>query len=146
MVKPQSKLLIFCQHPHIEVSFTIWSRIDHGSSRKDQKSTNQKVSKLGFCIGKVNWTLTSHNSHMEHPKFSIQSSFWRKFDSLQNCVSHAKSKNASFERYGPKHYRSFSKVNKKTLFSKGHKIRMGKDFDMRPKTLVRGLFKVSKMS
>src|SRR3954466_10973531 len=83
---------------------------------------------------------------MEHLKFSIQSSYCRKFDSLQNCLSHAKSKNASFKRYGPKHYRSFSKVNKRTLFSKGHIKSMENYFDVRPKTLVRGLSKVSKKS
>src|SRR3954463_13531688 len=55
-------------------------------------------------------------------------------------------RNASFERYGPKHYRSFSKVNKKTLFSKGHKMSMENNFDMRLTTLVRGLSRVSKKS
>src|SRR3954466_13548731 len=83
---------------------------------------------------------------MEHLKFSIQSSYCRKFDSLQICLSHAKSKNASFERYGLNHYRSFSKVNKKSFFSKGHTRSMENDFDLGPKTLVRGLFKVSKKS
>src|SRR4051812_8736369 len=51
-----------------------------------------------------------------------------------------------FKRYGFIHYRSSSEVNKRTLSSKGHKMRMKNDFDMEPKTLVRGLSKVSKKS
>src|SRR3954463_742028 len=81
---------------------------------------------------------------MEHQKFSNQSLFSRKFHSLQTFMLGSSSRNASLERYGSKYYRSFLKVNKKSFFSKGHTRSMENHFDMRPKTLVRGLSKVSK--
>ena len=36
MVNIQSNFLIFGQHPHFEVTFIIWSRVDHDSSKKTQ--------------------------------------------------------------------------------------------------------------
>ena len=74
-----------------------------------------KVTKLVFSLGEVNWTLTKHNFYMLHQKILNKRSYWRKFNSLQLWLSKLKSKNASFERYEPKHYKSFQKSTKDTF-------------------------------
>ena len=67
---------------------------------------------------KVNWTLTSSRIFIFYQKFSIQSLFWREFNSLQSHVSQALAENALFGRYKSRHYKSFWKVNKSHLFQK----------------------------
>ena len=62
--------------------------------------------------------MTRHNFHILYQKFLNQSSFRRKFNSLQLCLSKLKSKNASFERYEPKLYRSLGKSTKRHFFVK----------------------------
>ena len=70
--------------------------IHQENSRFDQKS------KLIFT-----YLLTRHNFHILYQKFFHQSSFSREFNSLQLCVSQDLAKNASFESYRSRHYRSF---------------------------------------
>src|SRR3954469_16164659 len=82
---------------------------------------------------------------MEHQKFSIQISFRRKLNSLQICLSHAKSKNASFERYGSKGYRLFWKVNKDIFWVKTHNLNMVNSIEMKPKGGFRRHRELSKM-
>ena len=92
MANIQSNFKKNCQHQHFEVIIIIWSRVDHDSWRKLKIHQKSKVTKLGFSYGEVNWTLTKHNSHMPHQIFLNQSWFWRKFNSLQLCLSKLKSK------------------------------------------------------
>src|SRR4051812_32600428 len=73
---------------------------------------------------KVNSILTSHNFHMEHQKLLTQSLFGRKLDSLQLCLSQAKARNNSFERYNAKDYRSFSSILQKQFFVKEDMIKI----------------------
>src|ERR1051325_3875305 len=67
-----------------------------------------------------------------------------KFNSLQLHVSQECPKNASFERYGSKHYRSFSKSIKSQLFCFEDILSMVTPIEMKPKTLFRGLLELSK--
>ena len=53
-------------------------------------------------------------------------------------------KNASFGRYGSKHYRSFSKVNKNSTFCFEDILGMVTPIEMKPKRLFRGLLELSK--
>ena len=55
-------------------------------------------------------------------------------------------RNALTKSYQFLHYRSNSKVNKSTLWVKGHNLRLVNPNDMGPKALVRGLQDLSKMS
>ena len=55
-------------------------------------------------------------------------------------------KNASFERYGPRHYRSFSKVNKKSFFLNEVYMNMEAPNEMKPNRGFRGHLEVSKKS
>ena len=55
------------------------------------------------------------------------------------------SRNALTRSYQFLHYRSNSKVNKSTLWVKGHNLRSVNPNDMGPKALVRGLKDISKM-
>ena len=57
-----------------------------------------------------------------------------------------RSRNALTRSYQFLHYRSISKVNKCTLWVKGHNFRLVNPNDLGPKTLVRGLQELSKMS
>ena len=57
-----------------------------------------------------------------------------------------RSRNALTKSYQLLHYRSISKVNKSTLWVKGHNLRLVNPNDMGPKALVRGLQELSKMS
>ena len=52
VVNIQSNFLIFGQHPHFEVTFIIWSRVDHDSSRKLKICSKVKLSKLGVSSEK----------------------------------------------------------------------------------------------
>ena len=48
IVNIQSNFIIFGQHQYFEVTFIIWSRVDHDSSRKFKIWSKVKLSKLGF--------------------------------------------------------------------------------------------------
>ena len=86
--------------------------------------------------------MTEHNFFILSQKFFHNLLFWRKFNSLQLHVSQECSKNASFGRYGSKHYRSFSK----STFCFEDILSMETPIEVRPKRLVRGLLELSKKS
>ena len=57
-----------------------------------------------------------------------------------------RSRNSLTKNYQSLHYRSISKVNKSTLWVKGHNLILVNSNDMGPEALVRGLQELSKMS
>ena len=118
MVNIQPNFKVFGQNQDLEVTFIIWSRVDHDSSRKLKIHQKSKVTKLGLSLGEVNWTLTKHNFHIIHQKILNQRPFWWKSNSLQLCLSKLKAQNSSFERYESKHYKSFLKSTKRHFLSK----------------------------
>ena len=73
LVNIQSNFKIFGQHQHFEVTFIIWSRVDHDSSRKAQNHQVQKLANLGFFFEESTLTLTRHNFLILYHKNSIQS-------------------------------------------------------------------------
>ena len=90
--------------------------------------------------------MTNHNFLILSQKFFHQLLFWRNFYSLQLHVSQECPKNASFERYSSKHYRSFSKSTKSQLFCFEDILSMVTPIEVKPKTLFRGLLELSKKS
>ena len=60
-----------------------------------------------------------HNFHILHHKILNQILFWRKFNSLQLCLSKLKAKKCSIWEIWAKTLQVFLKVNKKAFFCQG---------------------------
>ena len=76
MANMKSNFIMFGQHQDFEVTFIIWSRVDHESSRKLKIWSKVKVSKLGFLDKKSTelWSGITFTYFIRN--FNTKAHFW----------------------------------------------------------------------
>ena len=78
---------------------------------------------IRVSIGKVKQTLTRHNFHILHP-FPPKNLILKRISFPTTSLQPSSTRNAPFERYKLRHYKSFSKSQQKPLFAKTFYIKI----------------------